>query len=114
MLAGNIGRRHDARIFIMCELPISPVIYVPGRCEYHARTPREVVDREWRQAAEECPGLHYLVDEGVAIGGVRFWGAPWYSDLSGTADSRSAVARRIEDFQSPWNAGGEWTLSQAH
>ena len=114
VLAGNIGRRQDARIFIMCELPISPVVYVPGNHEYHTAHPRSTVDREWRTAAEDCPGLHYLVGEDVTIDGVRFWGAPWYSDLWSATDSRTlaAVHDGVNDFREPFNGGGEWTLSR--
>lgn len=112
VLAGDIGRRHDARIFVMCELPISPVIYVPGNREYHTRHPRSAVDAEWRAAAAECPGLHYLVAEGVTIDGVLFWGAPWYSDVEGDADTLSALQPRIQDFRSPYHNGGAWTLSR--
>ena len=114
ILAGDIGQRHDARIFVMCELPISPVIYVPGNHEYHTTHPRSTIDREWRTAAADCAGLHYLVAEGVTIDGVRFWGAPWYSDLWGTTDprTRAAVQNRVNDFRRRYDGGGEWTLSR--
>lgn len=26
---------------------------------------------------EHCPGVHYLQDSGVELGGIKFWGSPW-------------------------------------
>ena len=81
ILAGDIGKFMMAEDLVQRELAISPVIYVPGNHEYYGFQPREDVDSGWRALADAHRGLHYLVAEGVTVCGVRFWGAPWYSNL---------------------------------
>ena len=114
VLAGDIGTHLLAREFVLRELEISPVIYVPGNHEYYTRRPRSEVDRDWTTLAASEPDLHYLIAEGVTIDGVRFWGAPWYSDLWGAMDpwDLATVHNGIMDFWPPVNGDGEWTLSR--
>ena len=114
VLAGDIGTHLLAREFVLRELEISPVIYVPGNHEYYTPRSRSEVDRDWTTLAASEPDLHYLIAEGVTIDGVRFWGAPWYSDLWGTTDpwDLATVRNGIMDFWAPVNGDGEWTLSR--
>ena len=118
ILAGDIGVATLAWPFVQRELANSPVIYVPGNHEYYSPRTRSSIDSDWKALAAENPDLHYLVAAGVTIDGVRFWGAPWYSDLWGITpdDSDGAWYHRfvtmcISDFLEEW-AGGEWTLSR--
>ena len=114
VLAGDIGRGKMARAFVERELAVSPVVYVPGNHEYYSRHSRDSIDADWRAIAAEHPDLHYLVAEGTTVDGVRFWGAPWYSDLWGAKDRRviGLVRYAINDFCKPNNAGGAWTVSR--
>ena len=114
VLAGDIGVDMQAWHFVREELAISPVLYVPGNHEYYTHLARASVDANWSLAASRHPDLHYLVGDGVTIDGVRFWGAPWYSDLWGTTDpwDLATVHNGIADFWEPYNGGGEWTLSR--
>ena len=114
LLAGDIGRQRMARFFVERELEFSPVIYVPGNHEYYSTRSREEIDAEWRSIAASYPGLHYHMCEGVEIGGARFWGAPWYSDLWSITDQRAlaAVQTGINDFSRRWSGGGAWTVSR--
>ena len=114
VLAGDIGRYLLARDFVMRELALSPVIYVPGNHEYYGLQNRETVDGMWNALAAVHPGLHYLVAEGVTIEGIRFWGAPWYSNLWGADDgwTQLEVHCGVNDFHHPFNSIGEWTLSR--
>ena len=114
VLAGDIGTHLLAREFVLRELEISPVIYVPGNHEYYTPRSRSEVDRDWTTLAASEPDLHYLIAEGVTIDGVRFWGAPWYSDLWGATDpwDLATVRNGIMDFWAPVNGDGEWTLSR--
>ena len=112
VLAGDIGRAMMARTFVVDQLKISPVIYVPGNHEYYGqRTERADVDGRWAELAEEHAGLHYLVGETAEIEGIRFWGAPWYSDLWGARDRRTLhhVETTMNDFRwprhRPWRLG---------
>ena len=77
------------------------------------------MDANWTRLAERYPDLHYLVADGVTVGGVRFWGAPWYSDLWGVTPHDSfgtrywlEVTQGISDFNPPWNGDVEWTLAR--
>ena len=114
ILAGDIGRQAMARAFVERELAISPVVYVPGNHEYYSRQSRASIDAGWLALAAEHPGLHYLTGAGVEIGGLRFYGLPWYSDLWGTTDpwDLQAVHHAINDFAKRSNAGGAWTVSR--
>ncbi len=114
VLAGDICTGVGALTFIRRELDASPVIYVPGNHEYYSERPRDSIDADWRAIAAEHPGLHYLTGAGVEIDGVRFFGVPWYSDLWGTTDpwDLATTHNGISDFWSPFNGGGEWTISR--
>lgn len=120
VLAGDIGTAMLARAFVERELERSPVIYVPGNHEYYGYQPRAVIDDDWRKLVDKHDNLHYLLAERVEIDGVRFWGAPWFSDLWGDYEQLCStdpwrVARfhkQILDFNPRYNAAGAWTLSK--
>ena len=103
VLAGDIGTELMAREFVEQELAASPVIYIPGNHEYYSGLSREQIDADLHQLANSLPGLHFLVTEGTVIDVVRFWGAPWYSDLWGTTDPWDLrdVHYGINDFWEP-------------
>ena len=90
------------------------MIYVPGNHEYYSWQTREHTDEAWKHKAKQNPDLHYLVAEGVIIGGVRFWGAPWYSDLFGRRDSwyLKFVEGAIMDFDPKFDDFGGWTIER--
>ncbi|MYE81418.1 MAG: hypothetical protein F4X36_06145 [Gammaproteobacteria bacterium] len=113
ILAGDIGQCLLARDFVLGELVLSPVIYVPGNHEYYGPPRREAVDDGWRALAAEHPGLHYLVGESATVEGLRFWGAPWYSNLWGLEDgwTPAEVYRGVNDFHAPFDGTGAWNLS---
>ena len=114
VLAGDIGRHLNAWGFIKQELARSPVIYVPGNHEYYCWQTRERVDKAWRRKAQQNTDLHYLVAEGVTIAGVRFWGAPWYSDLFGrrAPGYLRDVEYGISDFSPIVSDFGRWTITR--
>ncbi|MCY3988204.1 MAG: metallophosphoesterase [Gammaproteobacteria bacterium] len=114
VLAGDIGTHMNAWPFIERELRRSPVIYVPGNHEYYSWQTREYIDNAWRHKARQHPDLHYLVAESVTIGGVRFWGAPWYSDLFGRRDRTylRSIERAINDFSPQFADSGRWTIAR--
>ena len=118
ILAGDIGVNRKAWPFVERELEVSPVIYVPGNHEYYTESRRADVDAYWHGRAEKHSDLHYLLCEGIEVDGVRFWGAPWYSDLWGVTPQDHAGARLhwgieqgINDFWRGWNCG-EWSLAR--
>ena len=114
VLAGDIGTDLVAKNFLMRELDVSPVIYVPGNHEYYSKRNRSDIDQDWEAIAAQTPGLHYLAGKGATIGGVRFWGAPWYSDLWGTTDpsKHPTILRGVPDFWKPYDSAGEWDLAK--
>ena len=114
VLAGDIGTYMNAWGFIEEELRRTPVIYVPGNHEYYSWQTREHVDKAWCHKARQNPDLHYLIAEGVSIGGIRFWGAPWYSDLFGRRDRSHLrdVEYGISDFSPKFSDFGRWTIAR--
>lgn len=57
----------------------SNILIVPGnhdRCFEHAT-------KESREIVEGVPGVHLLIDQGVTIDGVKFWGSPWSTWFGG-------------------------------
>ena len=114
VLAGDIGTYMKGWGFIEQELKRSPVIYVPGNHEYYSWQTRERVDKAWRRKAQLNPGLHYLIAEGMILNGVRFWGAPWYSDLFGRRDRSFLrdVEYGISDFSPKVSDFGRWTITR--
>ena len=112
VLAGDIGTYMKAWSFIEQELKHSAVIYVPGNHEYYSWQTRKHIDEAWKHKAKQHPDLHYLIAESVTLDGVRFWGAPWYSDLFGQRDRGylNAVERNISDFSPRFDGFGNWTI----
>ena len=114
MLAGDIATDNGGTESFRHETMISPVIYVPGNCEYHSWRSREGIDDNWRAFASLQPRLNYLVGEAVTINGVRFWGGPWYSDLFDRRDPGhlDRVGRCINDFQDANENPQRWTVQR--
>ena len=120
VLVGDISVRKSAHQFVERELEISPVIYVPGNHQYYGFQYRETVDEQWQAHAAKRPSLHYLVAEGVSIHGVRFWGAPWYSELWGLPSRwkeedpwmLDTFERYIVDCRYAYNSVNTWTLEK--
>ena len=118
VLAGDIGTGTLARRFVLSQLEISPAIYVLGNHEYYGYQFREDIDCAW--VTLPWPELHYLVSRGVTIDGVRFWGAPWYSDLWGQYGQwrqsepwkLAMFEQYILDFRYPYNSVNTWSLPQ--
>ena len=114
VLAGDIGTHTNALRFVQDEARVSPVILVPGNHEYYSRHTRQETDCAWREIAATTPNLHYLIAESVMIDGVRFWGAPWYSDLRGRVDFAHLrlIQDSLNDFGFRFNDGGAWTAQE--
>ena len=114
VLAGDIGSYLSAWKFIEWELNRSPVIYVPGNHEYYCGQSHEETDEAWRRKAEEHGDLHYLLGEAVTLDGVRFWGAPWFSDLFGRRDRGHLywIEKLVSDFSAQLGDFGLWTIAR--
>lgn len=59
--------------------PSMPCIYVAGNHEFYKGSIREGLE-EGRRAAKEFPGVHFLENDGVTIGGIQFIGATLWTD----------------------------------
>lgn len=113
VLAGDIDVHMQGLNFVLEQLKISPVLYVPGNHEYYVATrSRLEVDRSWREVADDHPNLYYLVAETAEIGGVHFFGAPWHSNLWGRRDPALSllVSRTILEFRHHRFGRDQWTL----
>ena len=82
--------------FIGRELDISPVVFVPGNHEYYYAS-KQKVDVWWRAFAKYHPGFHYLNNDTVELGGLRFYGAEWCSDFWGD-EEHYYFEREVLDF----------------
>ena len=112
VLAGDIHVGLGARRFIERELARSPVLYVAGNHEHYGPMAHDELEEAWMLVAQATPGLHFLNGAAVTINEVRFYGCAWYSGLWGNDDPRAAavVARCINDFRSPHDDAGAWTV----
>ena len=112
VLAGDVHVADGAKAFITRELEISPVIYVSGNHEHYSHRTRVEVDDHWKQFDRLRDHFHYLLCESLTIDGVRFYGAPWYSDLWGSGDPRiwGLMSNYVADFFDETNGKDVWTV----
>jgi Icc-related predicted phosphoesterase len=59
--------------------PSMPCVYVAGNHEFYKGSIREGLE-ESRRAAQEFPGVHFLENDAVTIGGIQFVGATLWTD----------------------------------
>lgn len=70
-----------------------PCVYVAGNHEFYGNSVMEGL--EWgREAARQCPEVHFLENRSVVLGGVRFLGCTLWTDfeLDGDEDTAKAMA----------------------
>lgn len=82
-------------------LPSMPIVFVPGNCEYRGHSLHEGAAVA-RRIAAEYSGLHLLIDDTVAINGVRFLGTTLWSDFALFGEPRLAIeasAHLLKDFR---------------
>ena len=105
VLAGDIAGRTDglrwaAKAFRQC--PVSPeILYVAGNHEYYGQD-RRCLLAEMRETAATL-GIHFLENDVLELGGVRFLGTTLWSDfeLYGAAvkaEHMKAAQQRIRDY----------------
>lgn len=67
-----------------------PVLFIPGNHEYYCikGSPLSMNEIEcaWRQSLATEPGIHLLIDQGVELMGVCFFGSTWWSNLGSDSD----------------------------
>lgn len=76
--AGDIHTASDGVRWLAERAQGRPVIYVPGNHEWYQRTMSEEA-QEATDVAREL-GVHFLMDQAVTIGDVRFFGATLWTD----------------------------------
>jgi predicted phosphodiesterase len=102
VLAGDIGKGDHGMGWARASFPDQEILYVAGNHEFYGRERLETLAK-LRIAAREC-GVHFLDDETVEIGGVRFLGATLWTDfnLFGKERRQFAMAegqRGLNDFR---------------
>jgi predicted phosphodiesterase len=101
VLAGDIHKGDAGIGWARANFPDQEIVYVAGNHEFYGRDRLETIS-DLRIAAREF-GVHFLDDEAVEIGGVRFLGATLWTDfnLFGKERRQFAMAegqRGLNDF----------------
>lgn len=93
IVAGDVmnGCGNSIRWLDKMVAPAMPVIFVAGNHEFYGHSVFEGL--EWaRIHAEECPRVHFLENDDVIIGGVRFLGCTLWTDFALDGDVRWGAA----------------------
>lgn len=112
VMAGDLCRGIDNGVRWLAEniVPAMPCIYVAGNHEFYKGSIKEGIEAG-RAAAKETPGVHFLENDVVTIGGVRFLGATLWTDfrIDGAPEAAMDHARgRMNDYRqiawqkNPW------------
>lgn len=112
VMAGDLCRGVDNGVRWLATniAPAVPCIYVAGNHEFYKGSIKEGLDAG-RAAARETPGVHFLENDAVTLGGVRFLGATLWTDfrIDGAPEAAMDHARgRMNDYRqiawrkNPW------------
>ncbi len=100
VLAGDVATGLRGIPWARSRWPETPVVYVAGNHEYYGdAVPRLTEKLRWQA---EQRGIHFLENESVEIGGVRFLGCTLWTDflLGGDdARARAAAAQVMADYR---------------
>lgn len=111
-MAGDLCRGIDNGVRWLAKhiAPAMPCVYVAGNHEFYKGSIKEGLEAG-RATARETPGVHFLENDAVTVGGVRFLGATLWTDfrLDGAPESAMDHARRrMNDYRqiawqkNPW------------
>jgi len=112
VMAGDLCRGIDNGVRWLAEniAPAMPCIYVAGNHEFYKGSIKEGLEAG-RAAAREAPGVNFLENDAVTLGGVRFLGATLWTDFRIYGAPESAMdhaRRRMNDYRqiawqkNPW------------
>lgn len=92
--AGDIHFATDGVRWLSERADGKPVIYVPGNHEWYSYKRRFAIEQELPEARKiaETVGVHFLWDEEVIIGDVRFLVTPLWTDFALHGDAIKAMA----------------------
>ena len=101
ILAGDIGIGADGIQWATAQTD-KPVIYVAGNHEYYNREYIETLDEMYRAAKDR--GVHFLENDELVFGGVRFLGCTLWTDFAIYPPMSPAMAmtharQRLNDFR---------------
>lgn len=103
VVAGDLCMGIDKGVRWLAEhiAPAMPCVYVAGNHEFYKRSIKEGLEAG-RAAAKNCPGVHFLENDAVTIGGGRFLGATLWTDYGMGGSPESAMdhaRRRMNDYR---------------
>lgn len=112
VMAGDLCRAIDNGVRWLAEhiAPAMPCVYVAGNHEFYKGSIKEGLEAG-RAAARVTPGVHFLENDAVTLGGVRFLGATLWTDfrIDGAPEAAMDHARRrMNDYRqiawqkNPW------------
>jgi predicted phosphodiesterase len=109
ILAGDIINLTDYRpLERILERWRKPVLYITGNHEYYTRRPRNEEEEGFERWLEATyPQVTLLLDEGITIDGVNFFGGTMWADFN-RKDQRSMEAAQaaMNDFRLIYNPDG--------
>lgn len=103
VVAGDLCRGIDTGVRWLAQhiAPAMPCVYVAGNHEFYKGSIKAGIEAG-RAAAKEAPDVHFLEDDAVTIGGVRFLGATLWTDfrIDGAPEAAMDNARRcMNDYR---------------
>ena len=116
VLAGDIWTKDHGVYWARATWPNHEIVYVAGNHEFYIADRRNVLAR-LREASQET-GVHFLENDEVTIGGVRFLGCTLWTDfeLYGVEQKRMAMAAvgiALNDFRLISNGGAPFTTQDS-
>jgi predicted phosphodiesterase len=96
-----------------------PVIYVPGNHEYYTQRPMKKHNQMFRKwLAQDLPQVRLLLNEGLGLGGINFFGGTMWTDFKGgDKDAMRFAPANMGDFHLIFLNTGfikPWDMTRLH